>query len=65
MSNEIVPSEVVPVWTPQDHQPRRCLEDQAEFEADLAYLRGLATAILEYSSPQALMRIAAFDGDKS
>lgn len=53
MSHEILPSEVLPV---------REVDDQAEFDADLAYLKGLAGAIFEHATPHALVRIAAFDG---
>lgn len=56
MSEQILPNEVLPL--PE-------VDDQAEFDADLAYLKGLASAIFEHASPQALMRIAAFDGDRS
>lgn len=54
MSDQTLPNEVVPV---------REVDDQAEFDADLAYLKGLASAIFEHATPKALMRIAAFDGD--
>jgi hypothetical protein len=40
------------------------VDDQAEFDADLAYLQGLAGAIFEHATPHALMRIAVFDGDR-
>lgn len=56
MSEQILPNEVLPV---------REVDDQAEFDTDLAYLRGLAAAIFEHASPQDLMRIAAFDGDRA
>ena len=50
MSQEIIPSDV---------------DDQSEFDADLAYLKGLAEGIFAYASPQDLLRIAAFDGDRA
>ena len=37
---------------------------QDEFDADLAYLQGLAAAIFEHATPEALMCIAAFDRDR-
>lgn len=59
MSHEILPNEVFPVWTPEHAR-----DDQAEFDADLAYLKGLAEAMFAYATPEDLMRIAAFDGDR-
>jgi hypothetical protein len=60
MSDQMIPNEVASVGVPGNY-----IDDQAEFEADLAYLQGLSTAILEHATPQALMRIAAFDGDNA
>ena len=56
MSDQILPNQVLPL---------REVDDQAEFDSDLAYLRDLSTAIFEHAAPQALMRIAAFDADRS
>lgn len=60
MSNDSIPTEAVEV-----RPPRNYIDDQAEFEADLAYLRGLSAAILEHATPEALMRISAFDADNA
>jgi hypothetical protein len=43
------------------HETVRVVDGQAEFEADLAYIRGLAEAIFAYAPPQDLLHIAAFD----
>jgi hypothetical protein len=53
-----------PSW-PQSEQPLITAEDPDEFDADMAYLRGLATAIFEHATPAHLMRLAAFDRDRS
>lgn len=55
MSDQTLPNEVLPV---------REVDDQAEFDADLAYLYGLAEAIFAYAKPQDLLHIAAFDRDR-
>lgn len=44
--------------------PVREVDGQAEFNADLAYLYGLAEAIFAYAPPQDLLHIAAFDRDR-
>jgi hypothetical protein len=41
------------------------VDGEAEFNADLAYLKGLSEAIFEHASPQALLHIAAFDRDRA
>jgi hypothetical protein len=38
------------------------VDDGAEFNADFAYLTGLAEAIFAYAAPEDLLRIAALDG---
>jgi hypothetical protein len=44
-------------------QPTRsALVDQAEFDADMAYLRGMADTLFEHASAPDLMRIAAGAG---
>jgi hypothetical protein len=43
------------------HDP--IVDGQAEFDADLAYLHGLAEALFAYANPLNLLHIAAFDGD--
>jgi hypothetical protein len=56
MSQEIIPNEVFPV---------REVDDQAEFDADLAYLYGLSEALFAYAAPEDLLHIAAFDRGRS
>lgn len=56
MSDQTLPNQVLPMLE---------VDDQAEFNADLAYLKGLASAIFEHATPRALMGIAAFDGDRA
>jgi hypothetical protein len=46
---------LVPIWTPDDFQRTR---DDAEFEADMDYLRSLADAIFEHASPADLLKFA-------
>jgi hypothetical protein len=41
------------------------VDGQAEFDADLAYLYGLAEALFAYAAPQDLLHIAAFDRDQA
>jgi hypothetical protein len=41
------------------------VDDQAEFDSDFAYLRGLAEALFAYADPLDLLHIAAFDGDNA
>jgi hypothetical protein len=45
--------------------PDREVDSQAEFDADLDYLKGLASAIFEHATPQDLLHIAAFDKDQA
>jgi hypothetical protein len=45
-----------PTW-PESEQPLITSED-AEFDADMAYLRGMAGALFEHATPDDLMRIA-------
>ena len=58
---------MVPIWTPDDfrqvaHDIRRhSPDDQDEFEADMAYLRGLADAVFEFAPPAVLRTIAERD----
>jgi hypothetical protein len=45
-----------PCW-PESEQPLITSED-AEFDADMAYLRGMASALFEFATPAHIAKIA-------
>jgi len=67
MSAPIVPPKLTPIWTPDDfrqvahdirhHTP----DDTSEFDADMAFLYGLADALFEFAPPAVLRAIAEKD----